>query len=82
MDDGCTRVAVYESFASKNTCVTADLKQRIRLRFVLNIADTDQLKNALIGPDTESLRSDWDIPGDYINSRNHHQKSLQSYKFP
>ncbi len=27
-------------------------KQRIGLRFVLNIADTDQLKNALIGPDT------------------------------
>ncbi len=30
VDDGCTRcIAVHESFASKNTCVTADVKQRI-----------------------------------------------------
>ncbi len=42
--------------------MTADLKQRIGVRFVFNIADTNQLKNALIGPDTEPLRSDWDIP--------------------
>ncbi len=34
---------VRESFASKNTCVTADVKQRIGLRFVLNIADTNHL---------------------------------------
>ncbi len=51
-------VAVHETFTSKNTCVTADVKQRIRLSFVLNIADMNQLENALIGPDTESLRSD------------------------
>ncbi len=60
VEDGCTRcVAVHESFASKNICVTADVKQRIRLRSVLNTANTDQLKNVLIGPDTEL---DWDIP--------------------
>ncbi len=52
-------VAVHESFASKNTCVTADIKQKIELRFMLNIADTDHLK---IGPDTEALRSHQDIP--------------------
>ncbi len=46
----------------KNSCVTADVKQRIGLRFMFNIADTDQLKNALIGPDTKSLRWDRDIP--------------------
>ncbi len=51
---------LHESFASKNTRVTADMKRRIGLRFVLNIANTDQLKNALIGPHTE-LGSDWDI---------------------
>ncbi len=61
-DNGCTCcVAMYESFMSKNTCVKADVKQRIRLRFVLNIANTSQLKNALISPDTECLRSDLDI---------------------
>ncbi len=59
VDDSCTRcVDVHESFASKNTCVTAHIKQRIGLRFVLNIANTDQLKNALTGPD----RLGWDIP--------------------
>ncbi len=50
-------VLLHESFASKNTCVTADVKQRIGL----NIADTDQLKIALIGPYAESLRSHRDI---------------------
>ncbi len=35
VDDGCTRcVAVHESFTSKITCVTADVKRRIGLRFV------------------------------------------------
>ncbi len=53
VDDGCTCcVAVHESFASKNTCVTADVKQRIGPRFVLNIS----VKNAFISPDTESMR--------------------------
>ncbi len=43
--DGCTgRVAAHESFAIKSTCVTGNGKQRIRFRFVLSIADTDQLK--------------------------------------
>ncbi len=51
VDDSCTRRRV-----------TADVKQRIGHRFVLNIADTDELKNALICPNTESLRTDWDIP--------------------
>ncbi len=45
VDDGCTHcVAVHESFASKDTYVTADIKQRIRLRFMLNIPDTNHLK--------------------------------------
>ncbi len=44
VDDSCTRcVAVHETFVSKNNCVTAEVK-KIGLRFVLNIADTDQLK--------------------------------------
>ncbi len=62
VDSSCTCVAVHESFASKNTSVTADIKQRIGLTFVLSIIETNQLKNALIGPNTESLRSDQNIP--------------------
>ncbi len=40
----------------------ADVKQRIWLRFVLGTDNTNQLKNAFIGPDTESLRLGRDIP--------------------
>ncbi len=41
-DDGCTHVAVHKSFMTKNACVTADVKQRIGLRFMFNIAGINQ----------------------------------------
>ncbi len=68
VDDGCTRcIAVHERFTSKNICVTADVKQKVRLRFMLNIANTNQLKTCFdrpqyqvsFIPDQHHIRNKW-----------------------
>ncbi len=59
VDDGCTRcIAVCESFASRNTWVTADVKQRIGSGLIAQYSRYWSVKKCLDLPWYWSLRSE------------------------